>query len=535
MPRPRWLLLAAAAFAVAPAPASADVKVNALFSDNMVLQRGTMFPVWGTADPGEEVYVHFEQKTADGKREEGKAVRADEKGFWLVRIGPFEPAEPGRLLIKGREKKVKGKSVPNEVVCKNVLVGEVWICSGQSNMQWEMYRSTLDPEKNIKEANHPNIRLFQVPRRAAATPQATVDAKWVECSPQTVRNFSAVAYFFGRHLQQKLKVPVGVIDTSYGGTPAEAWTSREALSAEESLKYYVEDVDAARKNYDPEKAKAAHEEALARWKAAAEEAKKNNKPEPKRPSMPPAPGTAANTPSGLYNAMIAPLVPYAIKGAIWYQGESNAPKAYEYRTLFPTMIKDWRKRWGQGDFPFLFVQLAPYWDGDSDGVRYAELRDAQLHTMKTVKNTSMAVITDHGDEKDIHPKQKEPVGVRLALAARALAYGEKIEYSGPIYESKKIDGNRVILSFSHVGGGLMAKGDKLTGFTVAGEDGKFVEAEAKIDGDQVVVSSPSVATPKDVRYGWKNFMRVNLFNKEGLPASPFRTGEQPYTTIPKKK
>jgi sialate O-acetylesterase len=536
----RWLLLALAAGL--PSAARAELTAPALFSDNMVIQRGVPFPVWGTADPKAEVYVHFEQKTADGKREQGKAVVAGPDGKWQVKIGPFEPGEAAVLTIRRTDKKDDAKGAKNLITCKNVLVGEVWVCSGQSNMQWEMYRSTLDPQRSIAEAKHPQIRLFQVPRRTTLEPQADVPAPrkaakgvsiescWSECAPETVPNFSAVAYFFGRALHKQLNVPIGLIDTSYGGTPAEAWTSREELLAHEDLKYYVENLDAARKAYDPEKAKKTYEEALAKWKAAAEEAKKNSKPVPKQPGLPQPPGTGSHTPSGLYNAMIAPLVPYAIKGAIWYQGESNAPKAYEYRTLFPAMIEDWRKHWGQGEFPFLFVQLAPYWDGDSAGVRYAELRDAQLLTTAKMKNTAIAVITDYGDEKDIHPKQKQPVGERLALAARALAYNEKVEYSGPVYKSKSIEGEKVILTFDHAAGGLVAKGDKLMGFTIAGEDGKFVNAEAKIDGDRVFVSSSMVKKPKDVRYGWRNFPVVNLFNKEGLPASPFRTDEQPYTT-----
>lgn len=546
----RWLLLTAVSLLLAPPASNADVKAPTIFSDNMVVQRGVPFPVWGWADPGEEVYVHFEQKTADGKREEGKAVLADKEGKWLVKLGPFQVGEAGVLTIKGPDKKnpPKGVSPLNQIICKNVLVGEVWICSGQSNMQWSV-RASSDPEKNTKEANHPKIRLYQVPRKTMLVPQTNIEAgkrnltkgqveiqaRWAECSPESIPDFSAVAYFFGRHLHQTLKVPIGLIDTSFGGTPAQAWTSREALLKEESLKYYITDLDSAIKTYDPAKEKILHEAALAKWKVAAEDAKKNNKPIPKQPNPQGPPGTGAGTPSGLYNAMIAPLVPYAIKGAIWYQGESNAPKAYEYRTLFPTMIKDWRNQWKQGDFPFLFVQLAPYWDGDSNGVRYAELRDAQLHTTKAVKNTAMAVITDYGDEKDIHPKQKEPVGARLALGARVLAYGEKLEYSGPTFNSRKADGSKVILTFDHIGGGLMAKGDKLTGFTIAGDDGQFVEADAKIEGDTVVVSSAKVEKPKDVRYGWKNFMTVNLFNKEGLPASPFRTDDLPYTTVPKKK
>ena len=374
----RWLVVAAVVGLLSPATTRAELKVPAIFGDNMVVQRGVAFPVWGTAKPGEEIYVHFEQKTSDGKREEGKAVVADKDGKWLVKIGPFETAEAGVLTIKAPDLKnpPKGKSPTVQVVFKNVLVGEVWICSGQSNMQWTVKQST-NAEENIKAANYPKIRLFSVPRKATPKPQDNVDAKWVECSPATVANFSAVGYYFGRDLHQKLNVPIGLIDSSYGGTPAESWTSREALLADDSLKYFVENLDEKAKKYDPAKVREAFEVTFANWMKQAEEAKKANKPVPKQPSMPQPPGSSAGDPSGLYNAMIAPLVPFAIKGAIWYQGESNAGRAYEYRTLFPAMIEDWRHQWKQGDFPFLLVQLAPYWDGDSEGVRYAELRDAQ--------------------------------------------------------------------------------------------------------------------------------------------------------------
>jgi len=534
MIRTRWLLLAAVAGLMSPATSRADLKVPAVFGDNMVLQRGTAFPVWGTANPNDEIYVHFEQKTADGKREEGKAAKTGKDGKWFVKIGPFEPGESGVLTIKAPDKKVKGKDATDQVVCKNVLIGEVWVCSGQSNMQWTV-KSSANADENIKAATYPKIRLFSVPRKATATPQNDVAAKWVECSPATVANFSAVGYFFGRDLHKKLNVPIGLIDSSYGGTPAESWTSRESLLAEDSLKYFVENLDNARKGYNPEKVKEAFEVTWANWQNAAKEAKEKKLPVPKQPTMPPEPGTSSGSPSGLYNAMIAPLVPFAIKGAIWYQGESNAPRAFEYRTLFPAMIQDWRQQWKQGEFPFLLVQLAPYWDGDSNGVRYAELRDAQLYSTTKLRNVAIAVITDVGDEKDIHPKQKEPVGGRLAIAARALAYGESIEYSGPTYKSKTIDGNKVILSFDHVGGGLVAKGEKLLGFKIAGENGEFVPADAIVQGDQVIVSSPMVEKPANVRYGWQNFTVLNLWNKAGLPASPFRTDDLPYTTIPKKK
>jgi sialate O-acetylesterase len=529
----RWLFIAVAASLI-PAISRAELKVPGVFGDNMVLQRSAMIPVWGTADPGEEIYVTFEQKTPDGRREEGKAAIADKDGKWMVKIGPYPSGgEPGVLTVKGPEKKNAPKGAKNAIVFKNVEIGEVWVCSGQSNMEFKLKGAT-DAEKNVAAANYPQIRLFQAPHKATPTPQTDVDAKWVECSPAAVKDFSAVAYFFGRNLFQDLKVPIGLIDTSYGGTPAEAWTSREGLLAVDSLKYYVEKLDADAAKYDPEKAKAALEEALTKWKAAADQAKKDNKKIPNKPTLQGRPGETSHSPSALYNAMIAPLIPFAIKGAIWYQGESNSGRAYEYRTLFPTMIQDWRAHWHEGDFPFLFVQLAPYFDGNSEGVRYAELRDAQLNTALTLKNTGIAVITDAGDEKDIHPKKKEPVGVRLALAARALAYGEKLEYSGPIFKSKKIEGSKVILTFDHVGNGLMVKGDKLTGFAVAGADGNFVDADAVIEGDTVVVSSPKVEKPTDVRFGWKNFTPLNFFNKDDLPASPFRTDETPYTTMPKK-
>ena len=293
-----------------------------------------------------------------------------------------------------------------------------------------------------------------------------------------------MGYFFGRDLQKQLKVPVGLISSNVGGTAAEQWMSKESIDSNPELK---------------------------------------DMSKPQGASM-------------LYNAMIAPLAPYAIAGAIWYQGESNAGRAYQYRTLFPAMIKNWRDTFGQGDFPFLFVQIAPY---DPDRAKspdsvWAEIRDSQLYASQNVPNTALIVTTDVGDEVDIHPKKKEPVGQRLALAARAIAYGEKIEHSGPLYDKMKIDGNKVTLSFKHVGSGLVAKGGELTGFTVAGDDHKFHPAKATIEGDTVVVTSASVSNPIAVRYGWVGNPIVNLWNKEGLPASPFRTDSFPITTQEKK-
>jgi sialate O-acetylesterase len=504
--------------------ARADVKLAPLFTDNMVLQQGAFAPVWGTAEPGEEVSI-----VLDGGKEAVRArkieSRADQTGRWMLKL-PVDNLGHGPLQLT-----VKGK---NTVTLKNVLVGEVWVCSGQSNMEMSLV-STANAQKTIAAAANPNIRLFTVKRNTAAEPQTTADGKWVECTPDTVRNFSAVAYYFGRDLQKDLNVPVGLIHTSWGGTPAQAWTSKEALEAVPELRYYPENFAKAEKSYDAEKAQAKYKEDVAKWEQAVAKAKEENKQPPRKPQPPAAPGKSANSPSTLYNAMIAPLIPYGIKGAIWYQGESNAGRAYEYRSLFPTMIQDWRKRWGGDEFPFLFVQLAPYQKivHEPGPSAWAELREAQLLTTKKLKNTAMAVITDVGEENDIHPKKKEPVGHRLELAALALAYGKPVEYSGPAFKSMTAEGDKAVLSFDHAGAGLEARGGALTGFTVAGKDGKFHNARAEVRGDRVVVWSPEVSDPAAVRYGWANYPLGNLWNKDGLPASPFRTDDLPITTGPK--
>lgn len=373
----------------------------------------------------------------------------------------------------------------NTVELSNILVGEVWVCSGQSNMQFALSRA-INSTEAIATATDSNIRLYTVPHITSYTPVDNIQASWQVCSPETVPSFSAVGYFFGRDLRKALNVPVGLINTSWGGTFAETWTSLEGFKALPEYSSWIADEYAAKVNDGP-----------------------------KHPSV-------------LYNAMVNPLVPYAIKGAIWYQGEANANKAYKYRTLFPTMIKSWRDAWGEGNFPFLFVQLAPYMkiQPEPQESNWAELREAQLFTTNTCPNTAMAVITDVGNPDDIHPTQKEPVGARLAIAARKIAYGENIVFSGPIYKGMKICKNSIKLYFNHVGGGLVAKGGELTGFTIAGKDRKFVNATAKIvDDNKVIVSSPAVTQPVAVRYGWAHCPVVNLWNKEDLPASPFRTDD----------
>jgi sialate O-acetylesterase len=440
---------------IATSPALADVQVNPLFTSDMLLQRDMPLKVWGTSDDGEEVTVKIANQSASTKAAGGN---------WEVTLKPLAAGGPHTLVIEGKDK----------IELDNVLIGEVWIASGQSNMQWSV-NDGEDPDRVRAEAKHPHIRLFTVKREGKPTPQDSAEGRWVECSPETVGGFSAVAYHFGVALHKNLDVPIGLISTNVGGTAAQRWTPKEVLEKTPELQKYAEQKDA----------------------------------------------------SDLYNAMIHPLLKFRIRGAIWYQGESNAGEAYRYRVLFPAMIKSWRDRWGQGDFPFLFVQLAPFMQISKEPQQsaWAELREAQLMTLSKSPNTAMAVITDIGDEKDIHPKPKQPVGERLALAARALAYGEKIEYSGPLFESMKTNGKRAILRFTHVGKGLEARGDKLSGFEIAGEDQKFHRADAKIEGDTVAVASSEVDKPVAVRFGWANYPVVNLWNKDGLPASPFRTDQ----------
>ncbi len=481
----------------------ADVKLHGLFTDNMVLQQGARLKIWGWADAGEEVTISLAGATAK--------ARPAASGKWMATLPAQKAGGPLTIIVKGK----------NTLALTNVLVGEVWIASGQSNMEWPL-RSAFEAEKAIAASANPMLRLYTVPKLKADQPVDNVNAVWQECGPQTSPGFSAVGYYFGRDLQKALQVPVGIIHTSWGGSPAEVWMNEKVLAANPDYKRDILDP------YPVQLKKV--QAAIAQWEKERAEAQKNGQPFNKRR---PAAGWK---PTELYNGMIAPLIPFPIKGAIWYQGESNAGRAYRYRTLFADMIKNWRKDWGQGNFTFLLVQLAPFMaikdqPGDST---WAELREAQLLSTQILPKVGMAVITDVGDEKDIHPKKKEPVGARLALAARGIAYREKIEYSGPVYKGMKVKDSKAILSFEHVGSGLEARDGELKGFAVCGEDKKFVWAKAEIQGDKVVVSSPEVPKPVAVRFGWADCPVVNFWNKDGLPATPFRTDNFPMITAPKK-
>lgn len=619
--------------------------LHTLFTDHMVLQRGISINVWGWTEPGKTVTVRLGSKSA--------SAVADASGKWMAKLPAFKAGGPYTLTVDGPQKRT----------IKDVLVGDVWVCSGQSNMEVGIY-VVKNAEAEIAKANYPGIRLFKVKNEIALTPKETTSGVWDVCTPQNIgkANFSAVAYFFGRKLNQDLNVPIGLIQSAWGGTLAEAWTSAEALSTMDDFKYRVSDFtkwasDPNRPTYtqkmqpwwqanDPGSASVPGWEDpatdTAGWKSMkvpqfwenaglpdfdgiawfvkeidlpADWSGKNavlglgfvddmdttwvngvnvgeshncgaqreypvpagtlkpgkniitvrildtgglggfyGKPDDMRLTLAgtdtkvslagdwkykvsidlskvqPLPERVdddnPNCLTVLYNGMIAPIKSYGIKGAIWYQGESNADRPHQYQTLLPTMIKDWRSRFGVGNFPFLVVQLAGYMDPVKDPVQpgWAELREAQLLTVEKVPNCGIAVAIDIGEAQDIHPKNKQEVGRRLALFAEGTTYKQKIEYSGPIYDSMKVEGGKIRISFRHVGDGLVAKGDsELKGFAIAGADKKFVWADAVIDGGTIVVSSPSVENPVAVRYDWANFPSGNLYNKADLPASPFRT------------
>ena len=523
----RTCLLSAVLIALA-SPAFAYVTTPAIFFDHMVLQRGMDVPVWGWADPGEKVTVSFAGQEV--------TATADADGNWSVRLAPLAASdEPRELVVAGSA---------NEERFSDVLVGEVWVCSGQSNMQWPV-QASQDAEGEIAAADLPRIRLFTVQNVTADEPQRDTKATWKVCTPESVRDFSAVGFFFGRSLLEHLDVPVGLIDSSWGGTPAESWTSRERLLEHHLLRPIVRQWDRWVEGYDPDKAREEHEARLEEWKKQAEVAREAGEQPPRLPRLN-DPRTNPHRPASLYNAMIAPIIPYAIRGAIWYQGESNAGRAFQYRTLFPVMIRDWRDRWGQGDFPFLFVQLANFLAVQQQPVQadatWPFLREAQLLTLE-LPDTGMASAIDVGEAENIHPKNKQEVGRRLALAARALAYGEDVVYSGPIARADraKIQDGKAVLTFDHVGSGLRAINralpegapqdlpeSQLLGFAIAGEDRQWHWARAEITGpDTVVVWSEAVPEPVAVRYGWANNPFGNLENSGGLPASPFRTDAWP--------
>ena len=504
-------------------PADADVTLPTVFGDHMVLQRDEAVPVWGWAEAGETVTVTF--------RDQSKSATADDNGDWRVNLEPLAVGDPGTLTVSGN----------NSVEFQDVLVGEVWVCSGQSNMQWTV-NNAIDPDLEAASANFPDLRLFQVPLITATEPRddvyqndQRVQISWQACTPEAIPGFTAVGFFFGRQLHQTLNVPVGLIQTAWGGTRAEAWTSPEAMASTASLKPILETWAERSETWDPDKAEQQFQAALARWEERAVTARAAGRQAPRRPQRQGNPRLDRHHPSNLYNAMVAPLVPYAIRGGIWYQGESNASRAHQYRTLMPTMIKSWRDAWEQGDFPFYMVQLANFraiqdQPVDSD---WAELREAQSLTVDALPNVGVACITDLGAANDIHPKDKQNVGKRLARLALFHDYGmQTIVPQGPTYQSMEIQGEAITVRFeTHDRPLIPWYRESLTGFAIAGDDHQWVWANAEISGaDTVVVSHPDVPDPVAVRYNWSDNPQGNLYNAQYLPAYPFRSDDWPGVT-----
>jgi sialate O-acetylesterase len=497
---------------VLAAAAAADVRLPGVFGDHMVLQRDAAVPVWGLADPAEKVTVTM--------GDQSKTAVADSAGKWSVRLDAMKAGGPFDLKVQG---------TGSAVQLSDVLVGEVWLCSGQSNMAMTV-SGVRDKDAEIAAATFPKIRVCAVARKTAAEPQADAKASWKVCSPKTVAGFSAAAYFFGRELHRKLDVPVGLIDSSWGGTPIQAWTDLKAQESVPDLASIAEGYKRAVATYNPEAAKKRYEKQLAAWKestAKGDGEGKSKAAAARKPQPPQEPTQSPNSPATLYNGMIAPLAPYAIRGAIWYQGESDAGRAERYGLQLKTMITNWRGLWKQGDFAFLFVQLPNFMPPQKEPVEnggWPSIREQFVKTL-AVPNTGMAVTIDIGEAGDIHPKNKQDVGFRLAQWALAKNYGMDVIACGPLYKSMNKQGSTIALAFDY-GDGLAARnGEKLKGFAIAGEDKKFVWAEAKIEGAAVIVSSPQVAAPAAVRYDWANNPDGNLVNKAGLAASPFRTDE----------
>ncbi len=491
--------------------ASADVTLPCVFSDHMVLQRDKPVAVWGWADEGENVTVAVAGKTASAK--------AGVDGRWTLTVGPLAAGGPHKMIVEGE----------NRIAIDDVLVGEVWLCSGQSNMAMTVSRAA-DFEEEQKAANWPKLRMLTVARQAVEQPVDKCEGDWKICSPDTVGGFSATGYFFGRTLHEDLDVPVGLIASSWGGTAVEAWTSAEAQQSKPELKSLLQSWDDQIAAYDPAAAKQRYEKQLAAWTKKAADAKAAGKKAPRKPSAPTNPRVNQNRPANLFNGMIQPLIPYGLRGAIWYQGERNShgePSAL-YGLQMQTLIGDWRARFGQGDFPFAFVQLPNYLkpqEQPSEHTGWVMVREGFLKTL-ALPNTGMAIAVDVGEEKDIHPKNKQAVGKRLGLWGLATVYGKDLVYSGPICKSSKAAGGKMVLQFDHAGDGLKTSdGEAVKGFAVAGADRKFVWANARIEGYRVIVSSAEVKQPVAVRYAWANNPAVNLVNSAGLPASPFRTDD----------
>lgn len=508
----RFPLIALAVVATIAGSARADVTLPSIFTSHLVLQRDQANPVWGKADAGEEVTVTV------GSQSHKAVAGAD--GVWKVKLDPMKAGGPHEIVVAGK----------NKIVLEDCLVGEVWLCSGQSNMEWNV-SSAFDPDLEAMTANYPQIRFVTVPHNGVQEPQWDFKGAWEVCTPQTAPNFSAIGYFFGRQLHQTLNVPIGLIDVSWGGSACEAWINRDTLTKDGRFSELMARWEAIEKGYDPAKAKEQYAAAMEKYKADAEAAKAAGKPAPRPPAAPGSQLSGNARPANIYNGSLKPVMGYGLRGNIWYQGETNAGRAYQYRDLFPLMIDSWRKEWGNGDFSFYWVQLADFQaekpePGDS---AWAELREAQTMTMSKLPNTGEAVIIDLGEANDIHPRDKQNVAKRLARWALAKDYGVKIPYQSPTFKECEVIDQRVQVTFDHVDGQLKAYDySDIRGFAVAGEDKKWYWATAQImpnSPNKVLVSAKEVKKPVAVRYGWADNPVCNLRSTTGLPVTPFRSDD----------
>ena len=482
----------------------AAVKLPSIFTDHMVLQRGMPVPVWGNAAPGEDISVEFA-----GQK---KATKADASGKWMVKLDPLTANAEPQVLKAGN------------VTVQDVLVGEVWLASGQSNMEWEMQMKP-DTAADIPNTTHPNLRLIEVPKTVALTPQDEVKIAWARSTPESAASFSAIGYYFGLRLQEELKVPVGIILSAWGGTRIEPWTSLEGFEVVPELKDFTADIRTKLPGSDVYRT--TNEKCLAdieTWTQAARTALGQKQALPAMPAQPASLPLNQVTPTSLYNAMIHPLVPYAFRGAIWYQGESNHGEGYVYTEKTKALLASWRSVFHQPELPFYFVQIAPWQYGDENSEILPQFWQAQRECLN-IPHTGMATISDIGEVTDIHPAHKKEVARRLSLWALAKNYvHSEIDPNGPLFVSHVVEGRTIRVKFDHAAKGLAARdGKPLTHFEIAGKDGIFHPADAKIDGSSVILSAAAVPEPRRARFAWSKLAIANLMNNEGLPATAFHT------------
>lgn len=489
----------------------AEVKLPSLFSDNMVLQRERANPMWGWSQAGETIIVTIAEQSV--------MTRADKEGHWQVAL-PKLPAhrKPLELQVKG--------SSGSKVVLKNILVGDVWFCTGPSNIFWPVHRCD-HAKREIATAKYPNIRFFTVKKGTADVPQKDCQGDWTACSPQTVGDVSGIGYFFSRRVHREINVPIGLLQSFWGGSRVESWTSREALKAQPSLKPILQEWDDTFRKFDSGKSRTEYQKQLKQWQLLAAKARDQGKKPPAKPKAPANPHLSQHRPASLYNAMVAPLIPFGIRGVISYQGLGNLYWAEHSRVLMATMIRDWRARWNQGPFPFGMVQPAPYPCGKwamRHRDAYSMQRESQLQVLDEVPHTGIALTMDIGDLNELHFTNKQDVARRLAAWALTTVYQRNVPYAGPVYQSMTVQGNKVRIRFKHTGKGLStADNQPPTHFTIAGADKKFHPATATIDGHTVIVHCKQVSRPVAVRFAWSDTAIPNLINSDGLPASLFRT------------